>query len=187
MSNEADITVFLNQAELDDQTWEKVLPIVYHQLKHLARQVKSDHRATPTLNTTALVHDAYLKIKKHGALNLSGRQHFYRLAAKAMRQLLIDAARAKKSGKRDGQALVWEEHLLVQLSEDEHCNSDQLLAIDHALEQVKKIDPQLVHMVELHFFAGHNFAQIAEIQGVSESTVFRQWKKARAVLYAHLK
>ncbi len=180
------ITQFLNQNDLDDSAWEQVLPIVYKQLKHLARKIKADHKASPTLNTTALVHDVYLKIKKSGSLNIQGRKHFYRLAAKAMRQILIDAARAKQTGKRAGHVVEWEDDLAISIHDHPNCSNDDLLVIDQALIQLNSIDPKMVELIELHFFAGYGFAQVAEIMETSESTVFRMWKKARALLYAHI-
>jgi len=181
------ITAFLNQQPLADDAWERILPLVYQQLKHLARQVKSNHRSGETLNTTALVHDVYLKIKRSGTLNVAGTQHFYRLAAKAMRQILIDAARAKLSAKRQGQQVTWEEEFTVTLLEQPGTTAAELVSIDEALDELKSFDEQLALIVELHFFAGYGFAQVADILGVSESTVYRDWKSARAWLYAQLK
>jgi RNA polymerase sigma factor (TIGR02999 family) len=183
----SDITVFLNQNELDESAWEHVLPIVYQQLKHLARQVKSNHRSGNTLNTTALVHDVYLKIKKNGKLNVQGSKHFYRLVARAMRQILIDAARAKLTAKRQAQMVEWEDEFTITLLEQSGTTASEVVSSDEALSAMKQIDEKLAYIVELHFFAGYGFAQIAEILDVSESTVYRDWKKARAWLYAHLK
>lgn len=187
MVSESELTSFLNQHELTPETWEAVLPIVYQQLKHLARKVKSDHRSGETLNTTALVHDVYLKIKNHGNLTVQGRKHFYRLAAQAMRQILIDAARAKLTNKRQAQLVEWDDEFTVTLMEKPGTSAAELIAIDEALESLKQVDGNMVEIVELHFFTGYGFAEIAEILGVSESTVYREWKKARAWLYAYLK
>ena len=187
MISNSEITTFLNQHDLDADAWEQILPIVYQQLKHLARKVKSNHHSGQTLNTTALVHDVYLKIKKNGKLNVQGSQHFYRLAAQAMRQILIDAARAKLTAKRQGQVVEWDDEFTITLMEKPGTTAVELVAIDEALEELKVMDEKLAHIVELHFFAGYGFTQIAEILEVSESTVFRDWKKARAWLYANLK
>ncbi len=186
MDSSTDITSFLNQNKLNEDAWEQILPIVYQRLKHLARKVKSNHQSGQTLNTTALVHDVYLKIKKHGQLNVRGSQHFYRLAAQAMRQILIDAARAKLSAKRDGDEVEWMDEFTVTLMEKPGTSATDLLSIDEALTRLKCLDEPLAQIVELHFFAGYGFAQIAEILAVSESTVYRDWKKARAWLYAQL-
>ncbi|MCB1582929.1 MAG: sigma-70 family RNA polymerase sigma factor [Xanthomonadales bacterium] len=176
----------MNQHELTPDSWEQVLPIVYQQLKHLARKVKSNHRSGETLNTTALVHDVYLKIKNHGNLSVQGRKHFYRLAAQAMRQILIDAARAKLTSKRQTQLVEWDDEFSVILMEKPGTTAPELLAIDEALNALKQVDEKLVQIVELHFFAGYGFAEIAKIMDISESTVYREWKKARAWLYAQL-
>lgn len=186
MVSPSDITIILNQNKLDHDAWEQILPIVYQQLKHLARQVKSNHHSGQTLNTTALVHDVYLKIKKNGKLKVSGSKHFYRLAAQAMRQILIDAARAKLTAKRQGQEVEWLDEFTVSLMEQPGTSAAELLSIDEALTQLKLIDQSSAQIVELHFFAGYGFAQIAQILEVSESTVYRDWKKARAWLYAQL-
>ena len=187
MVHRSEITTFLNQNQLDAAAWEYILPLVYQQLKHLARKVKSNHQSGETLNTTALVHDVYLKIKKSGDLNVSGTKHFYRLAAQAMRQILIDAARAKLSAKRQGQEVSWDDEFTVTLMEKPGTTAAELISINDALEAMTEIDEKLAHIVELHFFAGYGFAQIADILEVSESTVFRDWKKARVWLHAHLK
>ncbi len=183
----SEITSFLNQHDLGQDAWEQILPLVYKQLKNLARQVKSNHRSSNTLNTTALVHDVYLKIKKHGQLNVQGTQHFYRLAAQAMRQILIDAARAKLSAKRQAQVVEWDDEFTITLLEKPGTTAADLVSIDEALNELKVMDEKLAQIVELHFFGGYGFAQIAEILEVSESTVYRDWKSARAWLYVHLK
>lgn len=183
----SEITTFLNQQNIGDDAWEQVLPIVYQQLKHLARQVKSNHRSGQTLNTTALVHDVYLKIKNHGNLNIQGTKHFYRLAAQAMRQILIDAARAKLTAKRQAQVVEWEDEFTIKLMEKPGTSAAELLSIDEALTELKAVDEKLAQIVELHFFAGYGFDQIADILEVSESTVYRDWKKARTWLYVQLK
>ena len=180
------ITQWLNQEQIDEKSWNQVLPLVYHQLKHLARKVKSDNKATPTLNTTALVHDVYIKIKKNAHLSITGTQHFYRIAAQAMRQIITDAARAKLSNKRKGQAVEWEDEFVISLVEQTGTSANELIAIDHALTQLKSIDSNKASIVELHFFAGYSFEHIATMLEVSESTVFREWKKARAWLYSQL-
>ncbi|MGJ8662710.1 MAG: ECF-type sigma factor [Marinicella sp.] len=187
MIKPSEITTFLNQKNLSNDAWEQVLPIVYQQLKHLARKVKSNHQSGQTLNTTALVHDVYLKIKNHGELNIQGSKHFYRLAAQAMRQILIDAARAKLTAKRQAQEVQWEDEFTIKLMEKPGTTAADLLSIDEALNQLKKGDEKLAQIVELHFFAGYGFEQIADIMGVSESTVYRDWKKARTWLYVQLK
>ncbi len=186
MVSASDITTFLNQHELDKDAWEQILPLVYQQLKHLARQVKSNHQSGQTLNTTALVHDVYLKIKKNGTLNVQGSKHFYRLAAQAMRQILIDAARAKLTAKRQAQVVEWEDEFTITLLEKPGTTAAELLSIDQALTELKLMDDGMAQIVELHFFAGYAFSQIADILEVSESTVYRDWKKARAWLYAYL-
>lgn len=186
LASESKLTHYLNKKNLSANDWTEVWPIVYGQLKGLARKVKSNHRTSDTLNTTALVHDAYIKLEHHGDLTIHGKKHFYRLAARSMRQILVDTARAKLSKKRQAQVLEWTDDFTFTLMDESSVSADELLAIDGALEALQKVNPSWVQIVELHFFTGYGFADVSDILGVSESTVYRDWKKARAWLYAHM-
>ena len=186
MSKAGHLTVLLNKVNQEDGSWDEVLPIVYHQLKAMAHRVKSQHRSGQTLNTTALVHDAFIKIKKHGQLSIQGRQHFYRIAAQCVRQILVDAARARMAGKRSGERMTYDEAVQLPQLNQKETSAHEIIDIDSALNQLRQHSPRLVQIVEGHFFAGYSFAQVADVLNVSESTVMRDWKKARAWLYAHL-
>ncbi|WP_395373652.1 ECF-type sigma factor [Marinicella sp. W31] len=186
MSEAGHLTVLLNKVTEEESTWNDVLPIVYHQLKAMAHRVKSEHQSGQTLNTTALVHDAFIKIKKHGQLSIQGRQHFYRIAAQCIRQLLVDAARARMAGKRSGERITLDEAIELPRLNHQETSALEIIDIDAALKQLKQHSPRLVQIVEGHFFAGYSFTEVADILNVSESTVMRDWKKARAWLYAHL-
>ena len=186
MSEASRLTVLLNKVTEEDSTWDEVLPIVYHQLKSMAHRVKSEHQSGYTLNTTALVHDAFIKIKKHGQLSIQGRQHFYRIAAQCIRQLLVDAARARMAGKRSGQRVTLDDGLELPKMSQQQSSANEIIDIDEALNELKQLNPRLVQIVEGHFFAGYSFTEVADILDVSESTVMRDWKKARAWLYARL-
>ncbi len=180
------ITDILNRGQLNADDLQQVLPIIYQQLKHMARKVKSDHRHQATLNTTALVHDMYLKVSRNQALSVESSRHFYRIAAKAMRQILIDAARARLASKRQRDDLVWGETVQLQGVAQDAAGASQLLEIHRALETLHDLDVRLAQIVELHFFAGYTFKRIAQLLHTSESTVMRDWRKARAWLYAQL-
>lgn len=186
MTTPSDLTQYLNKSTISNDDWQKVWLIVYQQLKRLARQVKSNHRVSETLNTTSLVHDVFLKFQKNQVLNVEGKKHFYRMAARAMRQILIDAARAKLTNKRKASLVEWDDEFSISLQDQKGTSASDLLAIDAALNALKKSDETLVEIIELHFFTGYTFAEIATILGVSESTVYREWKKARAWLYAYI-
>lgn len=170
----------------EQQTFEQIIPLVYQQLKGLARAVKSDHKSQFTLNTTALVHDVYLKIQKAGAANVDNERHFFRLAAKAMRQIITDAARAKLTGKRDAQTFSLDQWVLVSIRDDSKSSAEEIVQIDQALFALSEFDEQAAQVVELHFFAGYTFTEVAEILNISESSVFRLWRKARAWLFTAL-
>ena len=131
-----------------------------------------------TLNTTALVHETYLKLRDHVAATTTSAQ-FFTLVARAMRQILVDYARRNAAEKRGGGRAV-------TLDDDAVANpdrADELLALDEALEQLQALDPRLVQTVELRFFAGLSVEEAAETLGVSPRTVKRDWQRARAFLF----
>jgi RNA polymerase sigma factor (TIGR02999 family) len=158
---------------------------VYAELKQLARhQLAAD--GGHTLNTTGLVHEAYLKLAHAQGRDLQGRAHFFALAAKAMRQVVIDHARARITDKRGGAALQ-----VVTLDAatdvvDTEMGPDDLLRLDVALTRLAEEEPRLAELVEQRFFAGMSVSDIAAMQSVSERTLNRDWRRARAHLHAAL-
>jgi RNA polymerase sigma factor (TIGR02999 family) len=158
---------------------------VYEELKVLARR-QLESAAGATLNTTGLVHEAYLRIVQPDGQPLHNRVHFFALAAKAMRHIVIDGARARVAEKRGG------EHLdVVPLDEaldvvDDVMNPDDLLRLDAALTRLAASDARLGELVELRFFAGLEIAEIAALRDVSERTLNRDWRRAKAHLHASL-
>jgi len=139
-----------------------------------------------TLNTTGLVHEVYLKLAQPEGRDLHGRAHFFALAAKAMRQIVIDHARARVAGKRGGGRVQ-----MVELDEavevaDGELGPDELLRLDRALTHLGDDEPRLADLVELRFFAGLEIADIATLQGVSTRTLNRDWRRAKAMLHAAL-
>jgi RNA polymerase sigma factor (TIGR02999 family) len=170
----------------DTQALKALFARVYGELKLLARKQLS---AAPgaTLNTTGLVHEAYLKLAQPDNPSLHGRRHFFALAAKAMRQIVIDRARARIADKRGGaqlQLVVFDE--AADVASGDELAPDQLLRLDGALTELAAEEPRLAELVELRFFAGMAIADIAVLHGVSERTLNRDWRRARAQLHASL-
>jgi RNA polymerase sigma factor (TIGR02999 family) len=159
---------------------DRLMALVYDELHRLAeRQLRREHQER-TLNPTGLVHEAYLKLVSDGPINASNRAHFLGIAARVMRQVLVDAARRRNASKRGGDWVATtlsggEQAIQVQL--------DELIALDAALEQ---IDPRQRQIVEYRFFGGLEESEIAELLNISERTVRREWVKARAWLYQSL-
>lgn len=164
------------------QTASQLVPLFYADLKRLARWVRHEARASETLQTTALIHEAYLKLQATPAWN--DRQHFLRAAAMAMRQVLVDDVRARLSQRRGEGA----PHL--PLEDAEHLASQdadtRVLAIDEALQRLVTLNPRLSQVVECRYFAGYTETETAEVLGVSVPTVQRDWAKARAWLHREL-
>ena len=170
----------------DVQALKALFARVYGELKILARKQLS---AAPgaTLNTTGLVHEVYLKLAQPASPSLQGRRHFFALAARAMRQIVIDRARARIADKRGGGQV----HLVmfdeaVDVADGDELAPEQLLRLDGALTELAADEPRLAELVELRFFAGMAVAEIAVLQGVSERTLNRDWRRARAQLHASL-
>src|SRR5262249_9227066 len=138
-----------------------------------------------TLQPTALVHEAYLRMSERGQLNVQNRAHFFAVAGRCMRQVLVDHARKRLAEKRGGH----EQHRIEFTDEigltDEQ--SQQLLALDEALEQLEKLDARQMRIVELHHFAGNSIAEIAQILSLSNRTIDRELKTARLYLKGYLR
>jgi RNA polymerase sigma factor (TIGR02999 family) len=150
---------------------------VYKHLRALAGSYLRRERAAHTLQPTALVNEAYLRLRDAAADDLPDRAKFMALAARAMRQVLIDSARRHQADKRQRQEVTFEEEILGA----EPQNVD-VLALDDALEELARLDGQRARIVELRFFAGLSCDEVAEALGVSSRTVVRQWRSSRAFL-----
>jgi len=176
----SEVTLLLQSLQSGDRAaLDQVLPRVYDELRGLARAQLRRH-GSDTLDPTALVHEAYLKLTRSGAVSAVSRSHFLAIAASAMRQILIDRARAAKAQKRGGGAAVV---TLTDRSASLQLRAEELLALDEALQE---LEPRQRLIVESRFFAGMEEAEVAEVLGVSDRTVRREWVKARAWLYTRL-
>ena len=166
----------------DPDAVHQLMPLVYNQLRAMAhRQFRG--RRDGTLQTTAIVHEAYLKLAGHSRLAVQDRHHFFALAAKAMRQLIVDNARKRLASKRGGQLhIVDVEDLEVPVA----TRAAEIVALDHALDGLAQLDESLSRLVELRFFAGLSVEETAGVLGCSPRTVKREWRKARALIHAAL-
>lgn len=162
----------------DRGAFDRLVPMVYDELRRIARGQVRRGRGT-TLDTTALVHETYLKMAQQEGLDLKDRGHFLAVSARAMRQVVIQFARAKTAAKRGGGAepITFDEH---EVRIDDH--AEQLLDLDRALERLRSRNERLAQVVECRYFAGLNEAETAEAMGVSLRTAQRDWMRARAWL-----
>jgi RNA polymerase sigma factor (TIGR02999 family) len=164
---------------------ERLLPIVYEELRRLARQRLTREQPGQTLEATALVHEAYLRVigpERRGEGGWEGRTHFFAVAAEAMRRILIERARAKGAAKRGGgkQRIDLGASSIVLADEA----PSELLDLDEALERFSAEAPDRARLVKLRFFAGLTLLQAARMLGISEATAHRHWAYSRAWLYA---
>lgn len=171
-----DLTALLHQAGDDPAAFEALLPHVYQELRHLAAVRLRHERPDHTLQPTALVHEAYLKLAGGAARSFSDRGHFFRVAARAMRQVLVDHARARRTAKRNAEAAG------PPVSLPGGPGLDDLLAVDAALDRLAQLDPRQARVIELRFFAGLGIEETAAALGISPATVKRDWLVARAWL-----
>ncbi len=184
MSQEAEITRLLESAGGGDQrAHDELVAGLYEQLHALAhRQIRRTGN-TPTLCTTAVVNEAYLKLFGKNAASWKNRQHFFACAAIAMRQLLIDYARRRKADKRSAEVPM-PTRLPQAADNNVELNLDELLELDKALTSLQSTDDRLSKVVELRFFSGLSVEQVAELFDCSTRTVVRDWRRARAFLNA---
>ncbi|HUD43459.1 MAG TPA: ECF-type sigma factor [Dokdonella sp.] len=151
---------------------------VYADLRRRARSLLASHQ-TSSLNTTALVHEAYLKFGR-SSQSPSSTLHFFNTASIAMRQVIVDHARYLSANKRSAEAVVT---LDAQAGEQSVVNAAEAIRLSDALDALRRHDERLAQIVDLHFFAGLGYSEIARLLGVSLSTVEREWRVARALLY----
>lgn len=185
MSESQEVTLLLSALTRgDDGAGSKLIPVVYDELRRLAGSYMRRERADHTLQATALVHEAYLKLVEQRSVNWQSRAHFFGVAAQLMRRILIDHARGHLRQKRGGEQKKVSLDEAFVFSEQQ---ADELLAVDDSLNRLAKIDPRQARVVELRFFGGLSVEEAAEVLGVSPKTVKRDWSVAKAWLYADLK
>lgn len=171
----------------DRDALDRLFDLVYRDLHERARRHLGHRAPSATLDTTALVHETYLKLSDAASLELEDRRHFFAVAARAMRQIAVDHARKAMAQKRGGGAwTVSLDDAGLAAAAPEKPSAD-LVALDRALGELAALDERLAKTVELRYFAGLSVEETAELMGVSERTVKRDWRKARAFLYDALK
>lgn len=170
-------------ADGDEGALNELLPSIYAELRALAQHLLEGERTGHTLQATALVHEAYLKMIDQRQARWQDRAHFFALAAQAMRRILIDHARTRHRGKRGGEAvkLSLDTQLVVQYEQ-----TIDLLALDDALSRLMEVHPSAARVIELRFFGGLTIDQSAVVMGVSDSSIEREWRLGRAWLYRAL-
>ncbi len=165
------------------QASEQLFAMAYEELRRVARQQRRRVGQSPTLNTTALVHEVYLKLSSQSPAQQFDRAHFLALAARAMRQVLIDHARSRVCLKRGGQVVFTE-------ADENHADASgdmaDMLALDQSLIELTELDARAGQVVELYVFGGLRLEEIASLQGLTERTAYRDWRRARAFLVQHL-
>jgi len=181
-----EITAMLRQWEKGDRTaLEELMPLVYDELHKQAARYLRRERADHTLQTTALIHEAFLKLVGQREAGWESRTHFFAIAAQAMRRILIDHARAKHQAKRGGANITLALDDVEPVSGGNEQDVD-LLALDQALGRLAKIDEQQVRIVELRYFGGLNLEETAAALGISRATVVRDWSVAKTWLRREL-
>lgn len=169
----------------DDQAQEELWPVIYQQLKTLARSVLRQ-RSSPKLGATTLVHEAYLRLVGSASdVDWNDRGHFFAIAARAMRFVLVDEARRRLAKKREGEAPVAE--LPEDAVDPTSHRPEDVLAVHEALDRLAEINPRYEKLVEARYFAGLSLDEAAEALGVSRPTVVRDWRAVRTWLYGELK
>jgi RNA polymerase sigma-70 factor (ECF subfamily) len=163
----------------DETAFEKLVPLVYDELRRLARRYMRRERPGHTMQTTALVNEAYLRLVDQSRVNWQNRTHFFAIAAKLMRRVLLDHARRHMRAKRTGGALKVSLDEAAVVSE---ARAADLIALDDALERLAAVDARKSQVVELRFFGGMSVEQTAEVLNVSPSTVLGDWRMAKAWL-----
>ena len=180
-----DVTALLGQIRAGNQDVAgQLVPLIYDELRRIAGAQMRRERAGHTLQATALVHEAYMRLAGEQEIQWQNRAHFFAIAARVMRQVLLDYARQRRAEKRGGegaQNVEIDVELLLGANRIE-----EIVALDEVVTRLSELDPQQGRLVELRFFAGLNVEETAEVMGISESTVKREWRLAKAWLHRAL-
>lgn len=184
--NQPFITLLLNEwKEGDKDAFDKLMQFVYEDLKHRAAAYMRNQRPGHTLQTTALVHEAFIKLADQNDIEWQDRNHFLAIASKVMRSIIVDYARYKNRAKRGGkdENIPFEESFYIASSQSSPVD---LIALDEALKELASFDERQAKIVELKYFGGMTMDEIAEILDISKSTVKREWNIAKAWLRTYL-
>lgn len=167
----------------DQTALDRLMPIVYEELRQMARHYMGRQNPGHTLQTTALIHEAYLRLVNQKEARWQNRAHFFGVAAKAMRHILVDYARTRQAAKRGGEArrVSLDEAAVVAVD-----RAEELVALDLALQNLAAVDQRKCQVVELRYFGGLSVEETAEVLKVSEETVMRDWRLARTWLLREL-
>ena len=180
---EGQVTELLQQwKEGDENALRALVPLVYKELRSLAHYHLQSERPDHTLQSTALVHEAYLRLLGGQPVDLQNRAHFVAVASRLMRQILVDYARSRRANKRDGGCkVIFEDVIALPVTGDA-----ELLALNEALDELSRIDERQGKIVEMKFFGGLSAPEISQVMGISRATVDRDWATARVWLYRQI-
>jgi len=167
----------------DQEALEKLVPLVYDELRRIARRYMKREHAGHTLQTTALVNEAYLRLIEQKGMKWQNRAHFFAISAQLMRRILVSMARARHANKRGGEVRQVSLDEALVISEE---RAEELVALDEAMNELAVLDPRRSRVVELRYFGGLSVEETAEVLNISPETVMRDWKKAKAWLYTEL-
>ena len=185
MKDMADITTLLRAAGNGDRlAADRVIDLLYADLRQLARARLRASGELTLLDTTALVHESYLRLQRAGSVEFADRKHYLAYAAKVMRNVVVDTVRERAAGRRGGEA----PHVTLntEVGSAVAADNDDVLRVHEALDELAALDERLAQVVEMRYFAGLSEAEIAGCLGVTERTVQRDWRKARTLLSAAL-
>ncbi len=183
MSTVHDVTALLDGwSRGDRRALDRLLPLVYAELRRVAARQLRRERAGHTLQPTALVHEAYVRLVEQRNVDWQNRAHFYGVAAQVMRRILVDHARRQKARKRGNGA----QRVPIEDIAERAATEVPVLALDYALGRLEKLDPGLAHIVELRAFGGLTIDEVAHVLNVSPSTAKREWRTAKAWLRREL-
>ena len=171
-------TLLANWFAGDSEALQTAVPLVYNELRRAAHHYLRNERPDHTLQSTALVHEAYMRLKKQGAAHFQNRAHFLAICSQLMRQILVEYARSRNAAKRDGgYRLTLDDNLVLKT------RSIDLVALDDALNELAKLDEQQCRIVEMKFFGGLSIEETADALNLSATTVKRHWATARLWLH----
>lgn len=177
------VTELLRKWQAGDQdALQALIPLVYRELRRLAHLYLRNERPGHTLQSTALVHEAYMRLVRQGPGQMENRPHFIAISAQLMRQILVEYARSRKAAKRDGGFKLTLDSAIPLLKGE----NTEVIALDEALKGLARLDPQQSQIVELRFFGGLSVEETSQVLGISTATVKRHWATARAWLHREM-